>query len=391
MFLILVVPAISLVFYILVPGIGAFRVRRSWRLFREKLNTISMMPLIRYGQIKSRNGLFKTGYRFIGEVQALEGDDSLWISDGSLSVKVVVPGALIYTLPSLPRQEHDLDLEESMDLFPDERPRAESWPELGSLQEGTKIVVGGMVEERQGMPCFISQPQDPLFILFFDESPETVLYHSILNGRQKNEYWNRMTPASLGGGSFLLFFLAYFIFQTEFPPLAVVVTVTAALFPVIPFLPPGILFFTLYRRFWRRGRRLRAERDLISLPLRFFGRKTASVPRREGGEIVSSGYRMKRVSDYGEVRRLGSGYRYRDSSLKRAAGGEPFYILFGPVEADSADPFLEPLVVPGDPVALSRLAEEGAKKKELTALAFFIAGFSVNALLTLFIIASFYF
>ena len=40
--------------------------------------------------------------------------------------------------------------------------------------------------------------------------------------------------------------------------------------PVAPFLPPGVALYYLYRYFWKMARRLRAERDLLRLPLRYF-------------------------------------------------------------------------------------------------------------------------
>ena len=36
--------------------------------------------------------------------------------------------------------------------------------------------------------------------------------------------------------------------------------------PIAPFLPPAVGFYYLYRKYWMRGRVLRAQRDIIRLP-----------------------------------------------------------------------------------------------------------------------------
>jgi hypothetical protein len=79
---------------------------------------------------------------------------------------------------------------------------------------------------------------------------------------------------------------------------------TASLLPLLIFIPPGILLFFLFRRLWKRGRILRAERDLLQLPLRYFDsvqdRNTVESPlpdgetfamwHREGNEIGTCCY-----------------------------------------------------------------------------------------------------
>jgi hypothetical protein len=54
-----------------------------------------------------------------------------------------------------------------------------------------------------------------------------------------------------------------------------------ALMPMVLFLPPGFFFFHLYKRFWDRGRKARAERDLMQLPMGLEGLRIEAVSEGE--------------------------------------------------------------------------------------------------------------
>jgi Na+/proline symporter len=82
-------------------------------------------------------------------------------------------------------------------------------------------------------------------------------------GRQRNEYWNHLTPISLIGG-----FVAELLWAVSLSGesrLQTLVALVMALIPILPLFPPGVVGFYWYRRLWRRARRIRAHRDLSLL------------------------------------------------------------------------------------------------------------------------------
>jgi hypothetical protein len=147
--------------------------------------------------------------------------------------------------------------------FPEESPATLSWKKMTSLQEGYRVYLIGFLERREGMLRMYGSKKVPLLFLLHDTGD--VVPRAVWSGRQKNEYWNTMTPWALFAGSLALFVLASAVFRTQQASLTARVLMLMALFPVIPFLPPGVALFSIYLVNWRRARFLRAERDLLGL------------------------------------------------------------------------------------------------------------------------------
>ncbi len=117
-----VITAIAGVFYFLVPGIGAFHVRRRWRRFRRQIVETSGRRTLRYGNFERAEEGYVGHFRFIGALEAIQGSDTVWVHDGTMSVSADLRGVSVMLLPSI-SQEDPLDpLERNEDVLPDEMP-----------------------------------------------------------------------------------------------------------------------------------------------------------------------------------------------------------------------------------------------------------------------------
>ncbi|MEX2443835.1 MAG: hypothetical protein WD492_09535 [Alkalispirochaeta sp.] len=239
-------------FYLVIPGAGAFLVRRRWRRFRAALLVSHAAPTLRYG-CSSDNGTPRV-YRFFGRLEAIQRDHTIWVGDRTLSVMVSLDGVPVFVMPRTHMEGAGST---------DETPRVLYWKELSALAEGTDVFVGGTVVDDQGSLRFNSGPDGVPLVLIFDGPQEALFSRAMWAGRQRNEYWNHLTPVSLVGG-----FVAELLWAVNLSGqsrLQTLIALVMALIPLLPLFPPGVFGFYWYRRLWRRARRIRAHRDLALL------------------------------------------------------------------------------------------------------------------------------
>ena len=266
---IILVFAVAFLFFGLIPGIGAFFVRSRWRLFRRRIAESSLYPLLNYSDL-SRTGDFLGRYRVFGQLEAIQGENRIWINNGSFTVEADLRQAKLYFLPSFSAGARTLPVERLQEEVPDEQPTLVSWNKIFSLPAGTQIFAAGQLNSEEGRGVFRSQNKDPLLVVMYDGRSNTIVQRAVWGGRQKNEYWNQFTLASLLTGSFCMVLLAYIFLRSSPSSLPVLFALSLALFPISGVLPPGFVLYYLYRFFWKRARMLRAERDLLRLPLRYY-------------------------------------------------------------------------------------------------------------------------
>ncbi len=380
--LILVVFATAFLFFGLIPGVGAFAVRAQWRGFRRRSIEASLLPLLRYSDLAAGSPGSQS-YRIFGALEAIHGENRIWLNSGSFSVEVELGGVRLYSLPSFPVPGGGLEALEQR--LPDEVPGSMSWSQLFSLPAGTRMFVGGRLFREQGRAVFRTQPREPLLVVIYDGQERSFLPRAIWGGRQRNEYWNQSTLASLLTGSFCLLLLAYLLLQTPALGPAALLALSLAFFPVAALLPPGAALYFLYRYFWRTARRLRAERDLLRLPLRYFPDRAAEperLVRLPGGEP----YIMTRDDSFviqGEL-------DIRGSSLPRFSGlRSREYTLFGRYEEtphalrEPEDPMGELVLVLGSPAELAAACARRARLFELLAAVLIFSAIGCNLFLIL--------
>ncbi len=253
---------VGTLFYVIVPGFGAFAVRKQWRIFRRQMLDRAVLPVLSYRGVREHEGseLQMLGsYRFYGALEAIEDDNIIWLRSGSLSVAVEMRDVRLYMLPT---EEFGVTVQEAGGELPDRTPSVLRWQRMTSLTEGSKMYVAGSVARKDGRAVFLASRSDPLLVLMYDGPDDTVVRRAIWCGRQRNEYWNQLTPLSLAGGILTLTVLAYLAIRPPFDSLSAVLASVGALLPMLPLAPPGVALFFAYRYLWKEGRYRRARRDL---------------------------------------------------------------------------------------------------------------------------------
>ncbi len=380
---VLFIAAIVIAFYALIPGIGAFVVRARWRSFRRRMVQASLCPTAGYVQVRaeeSGSGYLGT-FRCFATLEAIQGDDTVWVRAGRVSFGVRMAGVSVYMLPSglLPGSGTP-----DPENLPDEMPAIVPWAKVGSLPEGTRMFVAGPLYRSESKAVFRSDGAASLTVVIYDGAEETVLQRSIWGGRQRNEYWNRLTPVSLAAGSFSLIILASVYVASPWLRSAAILAVLGSLIPVLPLGPPGVVLFFLYRRLWQEARYLRAERDLLRLPLRFSPAENEpvqlpdgerylrfTVPAEQKRELMQRGslYRSARV-----VRRVPDSLTCFCVLNEEGRPGRP------------DDPLMEFVLIPGDPENISRRCQGRARKLEIVSLSAFSVGLLMNLYIALLVV-----
>lgn len=388
-------------FFIIIPGVGAVSVRTRWRRFRRAVGSAALAPTVTYTALSHlrRAGAGAAGgagrYRFFGRLEAIEDDDVIWLNDGAISVAADVARTTAYLLPAAGSRQ------QPSRPFSEETPDRVPWSRLTTLPERTPVFVAGPLRLEGDRPVFREEAAgDELLLILYDGPDEEVLQHSVWTGRQRNEYWNLLTPASLAVGSLALLLAAYILLRIPADRGAAILAVSCALIPILPLLPPGFISFPLYRRMWRRGRYLRAERDILRLPLRheFDARGEALLPDGEryvmrtvdgdaAGELVRAGAQRLEVSvAEAEEGREGEGERYfvfgtPDVAQPRAGASDAAGLR------RPNDPMAGLLVIPGEPSRLARRSERAAQLFEISAVASLLAGTGINFYIALLLVS----
>jgi len=377
---------IVLLGYVILPLFGGFRVRRQWRKFRDAVYQSMEYPIINYPTVRTE-AITGESYRFFGQIEAVQGAEQIWLTDGSLSVQVDLKGVEVFTLPALNAYEDEDLLEDNELAFADASPTHVPANLITSFPQGTRIMVSGELVMVNSRPVFRSRDKKggELLVLIYDGDPGTILRRSIWSGRQRNEYWNQLTPVSLTLASFSLFILAYVYLRTPGLLFLAHISLTMSLAPLAPLLPPGLLLFSLYRRIWRAGRYLRAERDLLALPARRFGE---AVGMRNGSRAFlpdGAVYRLQTFQGLDAALAGCPGGKIRTSRIivGNKLNNAVFYAFGCSAKAESAfsDPFAECVMIPGEPRSLSERCSRGARFRELLGAAIFAAALLINLLM----------
>ncbi|WP_076489143.1 hypothetical protein [Alkalispirochaeta americana] len=233
----------ALFFYLLLPGAGAFWVRRRWRRFRHAVSRGASLPLL-------LSDTHQEGwYQLFGRLESLQGEDLLWLDSGAGSVGVVVEDTPLFLFPGRGRGARR----------PKEPPKAVFWHEMLALAEGTQFYVAGIARQESGQMVFRQRQGIFPLIIMYEGSPQGLLKRVIWAGRQRNEYWNAVTPGALTGGFLAQLLVA--LAALPVAPEAARFAIVLALVPLTPLMPPGAGGYYLYRKVWEEARRRRAIRD----------------------------------------------------------------------------------------------------------------------------------
>jgi hypothetical protein len=400
-YLVLII-GIAALFYTAFPAIGAFIARAHWRMFRRTVIAVSRYPSAGPAAIGRERSAAAGTFRFFGTLEAIQGDDRIWITNGRLSVAADLRGVRVYLVP---------DSEGRPERAPGGRGTEEGelrsvpWSRIFSLPEGTPIFLGGALFAEEGRGVFRGDRQTPLLVVIHDCARESIVTRAIGSGRQRNEYINAFTLPSVAIGALSLLLLGFSLLAGHSEARGIVLlALTVGLAPVSPFLPPGFPLYFAYRSYWKKARLMRAQRDLVRLPLRYFpddddsgeraARRDALLPDGEPylmlrgttapdepDVLLSGGMRVRLPAD---IRRVPVELPPRERARARAEPGEA--VVFSSRGAPAGevvlkkpdDPMAEQVLVPGDPEAISRESERAALRYEIVSGLFITLNVAVN-------------
>ena len=329
-------------------------------------------------------------YRVFGHLEAIQGENSIWINNGSFTVEADLNQAKLYFLPSFSAGTRTLPVERLQDEVPDEQPALVSWNQIFSLPAGTQMFIAGQLHAEEGRAVFRSQGKDPLLVVLYDGERNTIVQRAVWGGRQKNEYWNQFTLASLLTGAFCMVLLAYIFMRSMPSSLPVLFALTLAFFPISGLLPPGFILYYLYRFFWKRARMLRAERDLLRLPLRYYPESEALQPESSATLPTGESYLCSQDANLlieGEL-------IIRSASLPsvREGRGEEVFLFGTYNETDGQgrmqtplDPMAELVLVMGDPAVLAQSCNRRARMFALLSAVGVFSALTLNLFILLLI------
>lgn len=411
---VLLVLCIAALFYVVVPAVGAVLARSHWRRFRTTVTTVSHYPTAAPGVVSRQHGAPAGFYRFFGTLEAIQGDDRIWLTNGRFSVAADLRNVRVYLIPEAEAEE---TAAAALGSVP--------WSRIFSLPEGTPVFVGGALFSEEGRGVFRDSGRTRLLVVIHDCPKESLVLHAISGGRQRNEYINSLTLPSVAIGSLSLVLFAFTLLAIP-ERVTALLALTAGLAPLSPFLPPGFPLYFAYRSSWKKARLLRVQRDVVRLPLRYFpdseggtrSRRATLLPDMEpylmvrgmleehqprraaepGGEdsaaerdadstgdsgrgIVSDGHRLALPKGITRVE-----VDLPGPVLRRLRGRTGESVAFCGYTADGDtvslrkpdDPMAGSVLLPGDPAALSRECERAARRYELISVTFMALDALVN-------------
>jgi len=384
--------ATTIFFYLLIPGIGAFIVRKQWTEFRKKLLVAASAPIIDFHKSRIAGGEseYLGNFKFFGSLEAIQDKYEIWLRSSNFTVTVDMQNVKIYLIPAFSSLEDKNDIfEKNREIIIDEMPQVLNWETFHSLSQQTDIMVCGPLFIEKGKVIFRNTDEESITFLIYDGKQESLLRRSIWAGRHRNEFWNILTPASLVAGSFSLFIIAYYLFS--FPGFTIIsrFTISLSLIPVMPLFPPGVVLFFTYRHFWKKARFLRAERDIIKLPFHYFAKTNFSDENLCLDIWPEMTYCYKKIQSKEEVIQICNNKNIKIRSISiiknNISKDDPYYYFYKS-EKKAQDPFIEEVIIHGDPMDIIKKCQHKSEIYDYFSLSIFSLGMMINFSLTYFFI-----
>jgi hypothetical protein len=267
-----------------------------------------------------------------------------------------------------------------------ETPARIKWNQVTALTEGAKVFVGGSLLFRDNRLTFVSERDNPLLVIFYDGPDRSLTARTIRAGRNRNEYWNFITPYAFMAGAFSQLLIVFNFLQRPAFRLTALAAFIAVFIPLVPLIPPGFALTILYKRLWWQARVFRAYRDLARLPLKY-------LPSIQGQGRLPDGERYMGVyceSLSGEAKTAMENRTLPLLIPEKAAGKRRGWYLFGAVPENSGggegaavpgdprDVFAVCGIIPGDPQKLARSFTRRAYILEVISWIALLTGISLN-------------
>lgn len=379
---------IVLFFYLLFPGAGALYARKHWKNFRENLIKSSLYPILDYHRYRKKGDEDLPGlYRFFGRIEAIQNENEIWLRNRNFTVTADLKDVRIYIVRSCNTPPDNEDIfEKPGETIADEMPQIISWNRIFSLPENSEMMISGSLFREKGKGIFRQTETEPLIVIMFDGNKETLLKRLVWSGRHRNEFWNYITPVSIITGAFALFIATYTLFSGVGFEFLRIFSISLSLLPLIPLFPPGVVLFFLYRKMWKDARFVRAERDIMRLPLRYFNEDDFRYSEKtfEISEGISYSFKKITGTENAESLCREKNIRIRESSADRCRSDVYYWFYCNQENADpqAYDPMLENLILCNNPWTSNKICNAKARKKEILSLLVFSAGLVINFIFT---------
>lgn len=254
---------VYMLFFILLPGVGAVSLRRRWTKFRKTLFSYSKEPMLEYFNLESTKK-----FCFKGELESFRDDNVVWLRGETLSVCIDLDKQYIY---SLTKNSETLT--------------RNRWSNISSLVEGTMFYVFGTLIYDKGVPYLVGSSSEDLIVVICDEDKN--IYESLIRkGRDKNEIWNNFSPYLYITGVFLLIILSYISYTRYSNKTWSFYLLVAAGTPFYFIIPPGLMFYLQYRKMWDKALRFLILKDLKLLRGDYFTSEKMGL-RSKSREVLS--------------------------------------------------------------------------------------------------------
>lgn len=252
-----VMGGVIFLFFLFLPILSGGINYRKWRDFRSTLKEVYSLPPFQEQE--------EEDVRLFGRIDSFLGDNRISLRCCSKSITVNMTESSLYLL-----EEDGLGGGGTLEPL--------MWKRMTSLVEGTPLLVAGRLSLRDGQWFMEPLPGKKVFVMMGSDDEDVLMKSGMLLGRRRNHYWNGVTPWSLLAGALILLIHAYAL---PSQPLLVFRNVFAAMLPINLFLPPGVLFYFLYRDLRDSALQRRAERDLEELV-------TGTTPSGQGGAPLTT-------------------------------------------------------------------------------------------------------
>jgi len=196
-------------------------------------------------------------FRFTGEIESITDGRILWVKGEDLTIPVSLEKIKCFLLPKNEGNETP------------EAPEQIRWNRVSTLTEGVKVYIGGQIKMQNNRLNFISTKENPLIVIFYNCSETELTGEIIRCARTYNEYWNVFTPVSLTIGTLSLIYIAASFLNRPAFRITVIYALVAVFIPILPVIPPGLLFTALHSRMRWYSRKFRTYWELARLPLRY--------------------------------------------------------------------------------------------------------------------------
>jgi hypothetical protein len=258
---------------------------------------------------------------------------------------------------------------------------------ISILPQQSQFFVFGDLHEIDGTREFQSTADRTLLVLLYDGDSKTILKRAVTHARHRNEFWNQLTPFSLGIGFVFLLLLSYFFLSLDGQDFLAAFSMAMALWPLSFFLPPGVGLLYFFRRFWTESRSHRTARELIEAAMHFF----------------PDWQEAQKVEDVQDIQ-IATGARYgirslepelmppaeKESELTFMEGEDLAYKvgILDPI-GQQKDPVLSPYYFPYEPCRARNTLKKKTRIGEVLALIFLVLGAVINGSLLLYLLVQF--